>query len=99
MRKEVSCHSFTDESELPPRPLSIDEAEHLDQECFERFIKINSHYITEHMVSLLKHDTGGPLITTSVLICSKVIFVMRVLICCRLVSMASLSIKIESRYD
>ena len=51
VRTEGSCHSIVDELELPPRPLSHDEAEYLDQECFERFIKINSMYITEHDVS------------------------------------------------
>lgn len=50
MRMNRSCHSIVDESELPPRPLSADEAQYLDQECFERFIKMNSNYITESHV-------------------------------------------------
>lgn len=53
IRTVESCHSIVDESELPPRPLSHDEAEYLDQECFERFIKIDSLYVTEHDVSVL----------------------------------------------
>ncbi|XP_067934818.1 oxidation resistance protein 1-like isoform X2 [Watersipora subatra] len=48
VRSQASCHSIVDEMDLPPRPLSQDEAEYLDHECFERFIKIHSLYITEH---------------------------------------------------
>lgn len=53
IRTESSCHSIVDVTELPPKPLSTDEAEYLDQECFERFIKLNSLYITEHNVSAM----------------------------------------------
>ena len=65
IRKDHSCHSIVDESELPPRPLSTNEAEYLDQECFERFIKINSYYITGHHVShnLLCVDSTYDLVT------------------------------------
>lgn len=34
----------------PPRPLSEDEARKLDQECHERFIKVNVKHITDGQV-------------------------------------------------
>ena len=72
IRKDQSCHSIVDEAELPPRPLSTNEAEYLDQECFERFIKINSYYITGHHVShnLLCVDTFQVSFWKSIDLCS-----------------------------
>lgn len=49
MRMDVSCHSLVDE-DVTPKALSTDEAQYLDKECFQRFIKISSFYITEHYV-------------------------------------------------
>ena len=39
------------DSNDPPRPLSEDEAQKLDQECHERFIKVNVKHITDGQVS------------------------------------------------
>ena len=36
--------------DTPPRPLSDDDARRLDQECHERFIKVNVKHITDGQV-------------------------------------------------
>ncbi|XP_064597789.1 LOW QUALITY PROTEIN: oxidation resistance protein 1-like [Liolophura sinensis] len=47
VERQTSQSSLPDTDDLPPRKLSEEEAKELDQECYERFIKVNVKHITD----------------------------------------------------
>lgn len=50
VERQTSVSSLPDADDLPARKLSEEEAKELDQECYERFIKVSVKHITDGQV-------------------------------------------------